>query len=148
MAHLDWILVAFGAVVALSGGWIQLQPERIYPRPEQPWLDQVALSQLRRLGGCFLFMGVFFTLQMTVDLARLPWWSGTLGGLILSIAAVSLVQTAVRRQQNHGHRVVQQGPMPEKVLELSRRTSRRPVTLSAAAQWQAALRQLAAPRDR
>jgi hypothetical protein len=31
MALLDWILVVFGAAVALAGGWIQLHPERVVP---------------------------------------------------------------------------------------------------------------------
>src|SRR5208337_5483035 len=103
MAHLDWILVAFGAAVALTGGWIQLRPEQIFPRPAQSWpLDPGALRQLRRLGACFLFMGAFFALQMTSDLTRLPWWSGTVGGLAVGIASVRLVQVWVRRQQYHG----------------------------------------------
>jgi hypothetical protein len=119
MDHLDWIFVAFGAAVALTGGWIQLHPQRIFPRREQPWpLDSSALAQLRRLGACFVFMGVFFALQMTTDLTGLPWWSGTVGGLILSIAAVSLVPAIVVRGQQRRHRAVQQGPMAKKALEM------------------------------
>jgi len=118
MVRLDWILVAFGAFVALAGGWIQLQPERIYPRPDEAWpLDPNALSQLRRLGGCFLFMGVFFALQMTCDLTQLPWWNGSLGGVAAAIATVSLVQIRVRVKRRHGRRAVQQ-TLPEKALEL------------------------------
>jgi len=36
MALLDWIFVVFGAAVALTGGWIQLYPERIIPGLEPP----------------------------------------------------------------------------------------------------------------
>lgn len=119
MDHLDWMFVAFGAAVAFSGGWIQLRPERIFPHREQPWpLDQGALAQLRWLGACFVFMGVFFALQMTTDLTCLPWWSGTVGGLIFSIATVSLLQSLVVRRQQRHHRIVQQGPLPKKVLEM------------------------------
>ncbi len=84
MAGLDWILVAFGAAVALAGGWIQLHPERDCSWPDPGLrqlsdcpLDPAALAQLRRLGACFLFMGTFFALQMTIDLMRRPWWVGS-----------------------------------------------------------------------
>jgi hypothetical protein len=118
MALLDWILVAFGAIVAFAGGWIQLHPERIYPRPAESWpLDAAALTQLRRLGACFLFMGAFFTFQMTVDLVHLPWWSGTVAGLIVAFMAVSRVQRAVQVRQR-SRRPLQQGPLPKKPLEV------------------------------
>jgi hypothetical protein len=100
MAILDWTLVVFGAFVALSGSWIQRNPERIYPLQGGSWqLDPAAISQIRRLGGCFVFMGTFFTLQMTIDLIRQPWWMGTLSGLAAAVSAVVLVHTQVRRQR-------------------------------------------------
>lgn len=119
MAFLDWIFVIFGIAVALTGSWIQLHPQHIYPRQarEQGWqLDPSSLTQIRILGACFLFMGTFFALQMTIDLARLPWWTGTLGGLITAIAAVALVNARVRRQSRR--RAVLQSALPKKVLEL------------------------------
>lgn len=124
MAHLDWILVVFGVVLALTGGWIQLHPERVVPRQSGPgqlanWqLDPAARVQIRLLGACFLFMGAFFTLQMTIDLVRRPWWTGTLGGLITAIAAVTLVYARVRRQQRRSRHFIQQSPLARKVLEL------------------------------
>lgn len=132
MVRLDWIFVVFGAVVAFTGGWIQLHPERVVPGhsgPRQPgeggpnqlasWqIDPAARVQIRVLGACFLFMGVFFTLQMTVDLMGRPWWIGTLSGLVISIAAVTLVHARVRRQHHRGRPIFQQSPLPGKVLEL------------------------------
>jgi uncharacterized membrane protein HdeD (DUF308 family) len=124
MALLDWILVVFGIAVAFIGSWIQLHPERIIPgktgSPEaESWpLDPVALAQIRLLGGCFLFMGAFFALQMTIDLTRLPWWAGTVSGLVTAIAAVVVVHAQVDRQQREGHRFVQQSPLASKALEL------------------------------
>src|SRR5208337_2897422 len=71
MALLDWTLVVFGAVIAFSGGWIQFHPERLYPRQSRTyWHDASALEQIRTLGGCFLFMGCFFAVQMTTNLVR------------------------------------------------------------------------------
>lgn len=124
MALLDWILVAFGAAVALAGSWIQLHPERVVPsqtglRQHPDWqLDRAALSQIRLLGACFLSMGAFFTLQMTIDLIRLPWWMGTLGGLVAAVAAVAGIHARVRRQQVQRRRSIQQPPLPRKALEL------------------------------
>jgi uncharacterized membrane protein HdeD (DUF308 family) len=124
MPLLDWILVAFGVVVALAGSWIQLHPERIVPsqsglRPDAAWqLDSAALSQIRLLGACFLCMGAFFTLQMAIDLMRQPWWTGTLSGIITAIAAVALVHARVRGQQRRRRRSIQQSPLPRKALEL------------------------------
>lgn len=124
MAGLDWILVAFGAAVALAGGWIQLHPEDIVPRQNglgqlsDRQLDPAARTQLRWLGACFLFMGTFFALQMTVDLTRRPWWAGSVSGLVISTAAVSLVYARVRRQQGRNRRTVQQSPLGKKALEL------------------------------
>jgi len=116
MALSDWTLVAFGAAIAVTGSWIQLHPERILPRPAEPWrLDSAALAQIRLLGACFLFMGVFFALQMTTDLKRLPWWSGTLGGLAAAIAAVSVVDARVRQLR---HRAVQPPPLAHKTPDL------------------------------
>jgi hypothetical protein len=92
MELLDWMLVLFGVAVAFCGGRLQLHPERLFPRgAESGEPDRRALAQLRLLGGCFLFMGSFFTLQMTADLCRLPWWSGALAGLTVAVAAVNLV---------------------------------------------------------
>jgi hypothetical protein len=121
MALLDWIFVVFGVAVALAGSWIQLQPERIYPRQarEPGWpLDPALLSQIRLLGACVLFMGAFFALQMTIDLTRLPWWIGTISGFVTAIAAVTLVSARVRRQQRLLRHPVQQSSLPHKVLEL------------------------------
>jgi hypothetical protein len=119
MALLDWIFVVFGLAVALAGSWIQLHPERIYPRQAEGWpLDPAALAQIRILGACFLFMGTFFAAQMTIDLARFPWWTGTLCGSVFAITAMTLVRTRVQRQQRHCRRFVQQSPLPEKTLEL------------------------------
>lgn len=129
MALLDWIFVIIGAAIALTGGWIQLYPERVIPgqsEPGQPapgqrpdWqLDPVARIQIRLLGACFLFMGTFFALQMTSDLIRRPWWIGSLSGLVAAIAAVTLVYGRVRRQPRRGRRAIQQTPLAEKALEL------------------------------
>lgn len=121
MALLDWILVVFGLAVAFAGSWIQLHPEHIYPsQARQPgWpLDPGLLAQIRLLGGCVLFMGAFFVLQMTIDLTRLPWWMGTLSGLLIAIVAVALVSLRVRRQQSPPRHFVQQSELPKKVLEL------------------------------
>jgi hypothetical protein len=113
MVFSDWILVAFGAAIALSGGWIQLHPERILPRQAGRWrLDPTALAQIRLLGACFLFMGVFFSMQMTIDLKRLPWWIGTLSGLGSALAGVAAVDARRRR------RVAQRSPLAGKTLEL------------------------------
>ena len=91
MALQDWIFVAFGAAVALTGGWIQLHPEGILPCEDEDWqLETGGLTHIRRLGSCFLFMGAFFALQMSFDLARRPWWGGTLSGLAVAIAAVEV----------------------------------------------------------
>jgi uncharacterized membrane protein HdeD (DUF308 family) len=118
MALLAWTPVAFGVGIALTGSWIQLHPERILPRPVERWrLDPAALAQIRLLGACFLFMGVFFALQMTTNLKRLPWWMGTLSGLGASIATVALVDAQVRRQQRRST-TIQRSPMAEKTLEL------------------------------
>jgi hypothetical protein len=121
MALLDWILVVFGFAVASAGSWIQLHPERIYPsQARQPgWpLDPGLLGQIRLLGGCVLFMGAFFVLQMTIDLTRLPWWIGTLSGLVTAFIAVALVSVRARRQQVPPRHFVQQSELPRKVLEL------------------------------
>ena len=124
MALLDWILVAFGAAVALAGSWIQLHPERVVPshtgaRQSPDWqLDPAALSQIRLLGACVLSMGAFFALQMTIDLMRLPWWTGTLGGLVAAVASVAGTHARVRRQQRRCRRSIQQPPLPRKALEL------------------------------
>jgi hypothetical protein len=116
MALLDWILVVIGIAIAFTGSWIQLHPERISPSQDLQF-DSSSLAQIRRLGACFLFMGDFFACQMTVDLIRLPWWMGTLGGMVTGIAAVLLVSVRSRRRQSH-RRFVQQSHLPEKVLEL------------------------------
>lgn len=126
MASLDWIFVFFGAAVALTGGWIQLHPERVIPGhgqggPSQlgDWqLEPAARAQIRLLGACFLFMGAFFALQMTVDLTQLPWWAGTISGLVTAITAVALVYARARRQRRSGRRVIQQPPLAAKALEL------------------------------
>jgi hypothetical protein len=124
MALLDWIFVIFGAAIGLTGSWIQLHPERVVPhqsgaRQSSGWqLDPAALFQIRLLGACFLFMGTFFALQMTIDLMRLPWWIGTLSGLVTAIAAVAWVHARILREQHEGRRSIQQSPLPEKALEL------------------------------
>jgi hypothetical protein len=119
MALLDWILVVFGLAVALAGRWIQLHPERIYPRQAEGWpLEPGALAQIRLLGGCFLFMGVFFAAQMTIDLVRLPWWTGTICGFIAAPIAMLVVQAQVHRQQRYRRHFTQQSPLPAKTLEL------------------------------
>ncbi len=124
MAGLDWIFVVFGVGVALTGGWIQLHPERVIPRDTGPgqladWqLDPAARVQIRLLGACFLFMGVFFSLQMSIDLTGRPWWTGTLSGLVTAIAAVMLVYVRVRRQQRRRRHFTQQSPLAGKALEL------------------------------
>lgn len=123
MALLDWILVVFGAAVALTGGWIQLHPERVIPNPardclRERQLDPGALSQIRLLGACFLCMGAFFTLQMTIDLIRLPWWAGTLSGLAASIIAVCAIHARVCRGKRQVRRSIQQPPLPRKALGL------------------------------
>jgi hypothetical protein len=118
MALLDWTLVAFGAAIAVAGGWIQLHPQRLYPQQSRGWQpDPNALAQIRLLGGCFLFMGVFFALQMTADLARLPWWTGTLSGLAMSVLAMKLVNAWVRRQRRR-RGSIEQPSLPKKILEL------------------------------
>jgi hypothetical protein len=124
MALLDWIFVIFGAAIALAGSWIQLHPERVVPSQSGPlqssgWqLDPAALFQIRLLGACFLFMGAFFALQMTIDLTGLPWWIGTLSGLVTAIAAVAGVHARILRQQSKGRRSIPQSGLPEKILEL------------------------------
>lgn len=95
----DWVLVAFGGVVSLTGGWIQLHPERVLPLPANRQLEPAVLAPIRRLGACFLFMGVFFALQMSFDLTRRPWWGGTLSGLVTAVAAVLMVDARIRRRQ-------------------------------------------------
>jgi hypothetical protein len=124
MALFDWIFVAFGAAVALGGSWIQLHPERVIPRlsgSEQSasWqLDPAALSQIRLLGACFVFMGTYFALQMTIILTHFPWWIGALGGLVTASSAVALVRVRIRSQQQQGRNSIQQTLLPKKVLEL------------------------------
>ena len=100
MALLDWILVAFGAAVAVAGSWIQLHPERVVPGRTGPRksgleLDPAALAQIRLLGACFLCMGAFFALQMTMTSC------GFLGGPDLS----GLVAAIRRRHQEFMLRV-------------------------------------------
>jgi hypothetical protein len=120
MALLDWILVAFGVAVALAGGWIQLNPERVVSGSQRNpgWqLDARTLSQIRLLGSCFLSMGTFFALQMTIDLVRLPWWTGTLSGIAAAVVAVTMVRARVRRQR-FSPRDFSQQTSPQKTLEL------------------------------
>jgi len=76
------------------------------------------MSQIRVLGSCFLFMGSFFTIQMTVDLTRLPWWTGTIGGVVAAIFAVTLVRGRVSRATPRRTRPYSQQTLPKKVLEL------------------------------
>lgn len=126
MALLDWILVAFGAGIALTGVWIELRPERVVMlwssqsgmNESGDWkLDAEPLRLIRRLGACFVFMGMFFAVQMTVDLTRLPWWTGTAGGLVASITAMVLVHRKARREQRR-RGPVRQTRLPAKALEL------------------------------
>jgi uncharacterized membrane protein HdeD (DUF308 family) len=118
MALLDWTLVVFGAVIAFSGGWIQFHPERLYPRHSRSyWHDAGALEQIRTLGGCFLFMGCFFAVQMTTNLVRLPWWTGTISGLLGSVAAVKLAGARVREQRlRAARRVTNEGEQRDSTL--------------------------------
>lgn len=125
MVLLDWILVVFGVAVAATGSWLQLHPERILPAQSRDaaWaesqMDARAMRQIRVLGSCFVFMGAFFAVQMTVDLTRLPWWTGTIGGFAAAIVAVTLVRGRVsRRRARHRQPFVQQASLPKKVLEL------------------------------
>jgi hypothetical protein len=98
MPTIDWMLVVLGAAVTLPGGWIQINPERVFSvnhgdlRP-----DPASLAKVRRLGASFVFMGAFFALQMVVDLARLPWWAGTVSGGVAGILAVRTVKAQGRR---------------------------------------------------
>jgi len=127
MPLLDWTLVVFGVAVALTGSWIQLHPEHVVPshsgsRQEsgqvEDWpLDPAALAQIRLLGACFLFMGAFFTMQMTIDLTRLPWWIGTLSGLAMGVATVSMIHARIRRQQRR-RRSAQHSTLAEKAFEV------------------------------
>ncbi|MGD0479803.1 MAG: hypothetical protein ABSA42_06500 [Terracidiphilus sp.] len=111
----DWIFVAFGAAVALTGGWIQLHPEGILPGEDEDWqLETGGLTQIRRLGACFLFMGAFFAVQMSFDLTRRPWWSGTLSGLATALAGVALVHAQSRRRR----RAVRRLPLSEKAIKV------------------------------
>jgi len=114
----------FGAAVAVGGSWIQLHPEHVIPRQSGPnrssnWqLDPAAISQIRLLGACFLFMGTSFTLQMTIILTHLPWWTGALSGLVTASVVVALVRVRIGRQQPKGRSSIHQTLMPKKVLEL------------------------------
>ena len=109
----EWIFVGLGAVVSLTGCWLELHPEGILPRQGEGWQwAPAALAQIRMLGACFLFMGVFFAVQMSFDLARRPWWIGTLSGLAMAIAAVVLVSAQSRRR-----RADKRSPLAEKALE-------------------------------
>ncbi len=76
------------------------------------------MSQIRVLGSCFLFMGSFFAIQMTVDLTRLPWWTGTIGGVVAAIFAVTLVRGRVSRRRVRHQLPYAQQSLPKKVLEL------------------------------
>jgi hypothetical protein len=124
MALFDWIFVVFGAAVALGGSWIQLHPERVIPQQSGSnrsanWqLDPAALLQIRLLGACFAFMGIFFALQMTIILSHLPWWIGALSGLVAASSTVALVRGRIRRQQPRGRNSIQQTLLPKKILEL------------------------------
>jgi hypothetical protein len=130
MALLDWIFVVFGVAVAIAGSWIELHPERIVPGHDIPGqsgdaanfleaqLDRRAFTQIRLLGASFLFMGVFFAFQMTVDLVGLPWWTGTISGFVIALLAVTLVGTRAKRKHRSHRYFVHQASPPKKVLEL------------------------------
>jgi hypothetical protein len=99
MSLFDWLLVVLGAAIALCGGWIQLNAQQLYPRQLATWgPDRAALAQIRRLGASILFMGIYFSMQMTVDLVRLPWWVGSLMGLPLAILAVRVNGRTCKRR--------------------------------------------------
>lgn len=118
MEYLDWGLVVFGVLVALGGGWIQVRPETIYPRqPDERRLDAASLVKMQRLGLCIHFMGAFFAIQMTADLASLPWWSGTVVGVAVALFSVRKTKQAALRRIG-ARRVVRQGPLPKKTVEL------------------------------
>lgn len=99
MGYVDWLLVMLGAVIACAGGWMQAHPERLCAAMAPGNWRQAGqpMRQVSLLGGSILFMGLFFALQMSADLGRLPWWYGTLGGLVAALVAVS----ANRRRGHH-----------------------------------------------
>lgn len=100
MFYSGWMLVLFGAAVALSGSWIQLNPERIFPAQDGNWQpDAAALAQVRLLGGCFVFMGTFFAAQMALILLDQPWWLGTLSGVAVATIAMTLLNARNRARQ-------------------------------------------------
>jgi hypothetical protein len=95
-----WLLVVAGAGVGFSGGWIQLNPERIFPPQDGHWRpDAAALRQVRLLGGCFVVMGAFFAAQMALILLDQPWWLGTLSGVATATIAMALLNARTRRQR-------------------------------------------------
>jgi hypothetical protein len=97
---MDWMLVVLGAAITLPGSWIQLNPERLFPMNDGSWRpDRASLMKVRRLGACFVFMGAFFALQMAINLTRLPWWAGTVSGLVAGILTVRALSAHGRR--NH-----------------------------------------------
>ncbi len=86
MLLLDWLLVLFGALVALVGLWMRRKPGQVFALAgASPNQDVELLAQVRLLGGCFLLMGAFFAVQMAVDLAHQPWWIGTVGGVAVAM---------------------------------------------------------------
>jgi uncharacterized membrane protein HdeD (DUF308 family) len=99
MAFSEWILVLFGAVVAYAGSWIQLHPERMFPVLDDWHPEAAALAQVRLLGGCFVFMGAFFAMQMALILGGQPWWMGSLSGVAVAVMAVTLLSARNRRRE-------------------------------------------------
>jgi uncharacterized membrane protein HdeD (DUF308 family) len=99
MTYSEWVLVLFGAVVAYAGSWIQLHPERMFPVREEWCPEAAALAQVRQLGGCFVFMGAFFAMQMALILAGQPWWMGSLSGVAVAVMAVILLSARNRRRE-------------------------------------------------
>jgi hypothetical protein len=86
MLLLDWLLVLFGALVALVGLWMRRKPGQVFALAgTSPNQAPAMLAQVRLLGACFLMMGSFFAVQMAVDLAHEPWWIGTLGGVAVAL---------------------------------------------------------------
>ena len=118
MAGLDWVLVMFGVLLASAGAWIQLRPETIYPRlAAGEAMEERALELLRRLGGCFHGMGVFFTLQMAADLAHQPWWLGAALGVLVAVLSVRMIGGHALLRLGR-RRAVRQGGLPKKTLEV------------------------------
>jgi uncharacterized membrane protein HdeD (DUF308 family) len=114
MTFTEWALVFFGFSVAFGGSWIQLHPERIFPVQGNWRPEAAALAQVSMLGGCFVFMGIFFATQMAIILIRQPWWMGTLSGMATAVMALTLLSAHNKRHPRENP--LAQTQMDEKVL--------------------------------